>query len=468
MSQLLKKYALLAACAVLALCFITRPAHAQTLPDPGAAVAPGGTGEHLLFAYWSTANYTNTHVNIHSPLGKTASSFSDPKNVVYVRVRTTAPDRNVVVSFNICLLPGDTWTAALSMDGLMVMDEGGCDGDLQELSTANLGHQNLEMAPMMEEMVDLGEADSGYIEAWLNPGSTLQDDTGVQEPDGDLAPDDANPRNISGTASLVSPMSGFSSSYNATAFVGCRIVGTDGDLIDTDDTTADVTEANAIGCWVRDDNDNVDVPAATATTQPLLQRALEDQKKDWLTGRWTAIYDDNVMSHTKIVLTFPENHLNRADGSGPDPISIHVLDDMGGVALADFGLSLGMGVNTCMIGMMGDDMMGDDMMGDDMMMTMLSCNDEEIGEIDAMSGEFRIFNNTMAEDGKVKVPESPTAVVPAEPLSAIGLVFSYFEGTDGNQYDQVTDLQWIDVDDTVNVADTAANEQRANNNLNDL
>ena len=29
MSQLLKKYALLAACAVLALCFITRPAQAQ-------------------------------------------------------------------------------------------------------------------------------------------------------------------------------------------------------------------------------------------------------------------------------------------------------------------------------------------------------------------------------------------------------------------------------------------------------
>ena len=62
MSQLLKKYALLTACAVLALCFATRPAHAQE-------VARGGTGEHLLFAYWSTGNYTNTNVDVHSPLG---------------------------------------------------------------------------------------------------------------------------------------------------------------------------------------------------------------------------------------------------------------------------------------------------------------------------------------------------------------------------------------------------------------
>ena len=62
MSQLLKKYALLTACAVLALCFATRPAHAQMVAD-------GGTGEHLLFGYWSTANYMNTWVAIHSPVG---------------------------------------------------------------------------------------------------------------------------------------------------------------------------------------------------------------------------------------------------------------------------------------------------------------------------------------------------------------------------------------------------------------
>ena len=65
MSQLLKKFALLTACAVLALCFATRPAHAQEVTE----VADGGTGEHLLFGYWSTANYMNTWIAVHSPLG---------------------------------------------------------------------------------------------------------------------------------------------------------------------------------------------------------------------------------------------------------------------------------------------------------------------------------------------------------------------------------------------------------------
>ena len=159
MSQLLKKYALLAACAVLALCFITRPAQAQM-------VAPSGAGEHLLFAYWSTANYINTNVNIHSPLGVTAG-VGQPKNVVYVRIRSAAFDRNTVASFHICLMPGDSWTATLSMDGLMVMDEGGCDGDLVELGSGP-AHMNVP-TPMMGEMVDLGETDSGYLEAWLRP-----------------------------------------------------------------------------------------------------------------------------------------------------------------------------------------------------------------------------------------------------------------------------------------------------------
>ena len=36
--------------------------------------------------------------------------------------------------------------------------------------------------------------------------------------------------------------------------------------------------------------------------------------------------------------------------------------------------------------------------------------------------------------------------VPAESLGAIGLVFSYFEGTNGMKYDQVTPIQTIDVD----------------------
>ncbi|MCE2485352.1 MAG: hypothetical protein J4F42_07550, partial [Desulfurellaceae bacterium] len=102
MSQLLKKYALLTACAALALCFATRPAQAQTastLTERAPAIAPGGAGEHLLFAYWSTANYMNTNVNIHSPLGMRSSILEQTSNVVYVRVRSAAGDRNTVLSF---------------------------------------------------------------------------------------------------------------------------------------------------------------------------------------------------------------------------------------------------------------------------------------------------------------------------------------------------------------------------------
>ena len=76
--------------------------------------------------------------------------------------------------------------------------------------------------PAMGEMVSLGATDSGYIEAWLNPRNALMDDTSfVKAPDADFSPENAQPRAISGTAMLVSPMSGFSSSYNAVALNMC-------------------------------------------------------------------------------------------------------------------------------------------------------------------------------------------------------------------------------------------------------
>ena len=65
------------------------------------------------------------------------------------------------------------------------------------------------------------------------------------------------------------------------------------------------------------------------------------QTKDLLTGRWTAIDDENVMSHTKVVLTFPMNHLNYANGTS-DPVSLYVFDDMGNIVLSSIGLTLSM------------------------------------------------------------------------------------------------------------------------------
>ena len=90
MSQLLKKFALLTACAVLALCFATRPAHAQS-------VAANGTGEHLLFAYWSTADYMNTNVAIHSPVGVRVSG--ETMNVVKITIRDEMGDAAGTVQY---------------------------------------------------------------------------------------------------------------------------------------------------------------------------------------------------------------------------------------------------------------------------------------------------------------------------------------------------------------------------------
>ena len=265
MSQLLKKYALLAACAVLALCFAMRPAHAQM-------VDASGTGEHLFFGYWSTANYMNTQVNVHSPLGVRDSG--ETENVVHIRVRNMDTSDNTVVSFNVCLMPGDSWTAALSMDGLMVMDPGQCDDDVaQGTDTRTVTHV---ATPAKGDMVSLGEADSGYIEAWLRPAGGLVDDavpcpgnadgTAVASPceeddneviggpDADVMPDNATPRNISGIASLVSAMSGFSSSYNAAALTQCgnRADDNAATTLGTATTIADALAAgtdDGNGCW---------------------------------------------------------------------------------------------------------------------------------------------------------------------------------------------------------------------------
>ena len=462
MSQLLKKFALLTACAVLALCFTVRSGHAQM-------VEPGGVGEHLLFAYWSTANYTNTNVNIHSPLGVTGAVAPD-KNVVYVRIRSAAFDRNTLASFNICLNAGDSWTATLSMDGLEVMDPGGCDGDLRDLP---MGDANVNiMTPMMGEMVEIG-ADTGFIEAWLNPANALKDDT-VGAPDDDHNPEDGSARPISGTAMLVSPMSGFASSYDAVALSMCGNVkaDADGELLtgetaktiaqalaltrdpDTADTNADGTTANAKtingddgnGCWhVRTGFTAAsgDDPARNTSVDAMgdpINMALGDAgemgggDRDLLVGRWTAIDNDDVMSHTKLVLTFPWNLLVAGEATGtPDPVSIHIYDDKGKVANWASDLMLDMGVNTCMFGGMD-------------MMDMFSCNDTEVALNGATSGEFRIFNNHIQADGVGELPELSNQS-PDEALAAIGLIFSYFEGSDGMmEYDQVTPVKWIDVD----------------------
>ena len=531
MSQLLKKYALLAACAVLALCFATRPAHAQS-------VAMGGSGEHLLFAYWAADMYTNTNVNIHSPLGVRVSG--ETMNVVRVMIRNDMGES--VRDFKICLMPGDSWTATLSMGGLMVMNAGECDEDVYQ--TPPDRNNRPHPTPMMEEMASLGGATSGYLEAWLAPTSSLNDDTvacgfnnaagdgdvrgaascpnlatpnapgvGVGSVDTDTSQDHATPKYISGSAMLVSPMSGFSSSYNAVALMGCG----DPALALADATTVNeamigMTDAERVaddgdGCWTVDRNIVAGETVGMEDDGAPIQMALMNRNIDILTGRWTAIDNDEIMSHTKLVLTLPVNNLNyegkeadpatdtsTRDVSGTDPVSIFAFDDSGKIILENRELMLGMNVNMCKFSMDMDHDHGDEDMGMDedmMMMPMLSCNGMDVGELDGMAGEFRIFNGaaalvgddphttaTEADDRLTRDGTEPDdddlgiqvalnvatddddmpagGQVPGGAIAAIGLNFSYFMGTDGMQYDQATPLQWIDID--VPDADTDASD----------
>ena len=496
MSQLLKKYALLTACAVLALFFTMRPAHAQSVND-------GGTGEHLLFTYWSTANYMNTNLSIHSPLG--VRNTGEAMNVVRVKVRDTMGES--LADFKICLMPGESWTAAMAGGMLTVVDGGRCDDKAKQDDPSRTTTPTDTEALFSGMPISLG-ADSGYFEAWLAPTAGLKDDTvacSVEEVDleadsnrdctegvgfdVDTSPDDATPTLISGMAMLVSPMSGFSSSYNAVALTGCGRKAT----ASGDDTRIGMTDDDGNACWHVEYTDADDTEPNDTAGAPI-ERALMAQSNDLLTGRWLAINDDNIMSHTKLVLTWPVNNLNyeadealpedpdesTQDAEGTDALSIFAFNEMGDIALENRELMLDMNVNMCQFmpagSMMDDGMMDDGMMDDGMMddgMPMLSCNGEMVGELDGMAGEFRIFNNVAVDVRPRTQTGSPPAGImsdnflyddgtegdaddlgpisqfPDASIAAIGLNFSYFMGTDGVEYDQATPVQSIDIPYTI-------------------
>lgn len=527
MSQLLKKYALLTACAVLALCFATRPAHAQT-------VSNDARGDHLLFGYWSTADGTDTQVAVHTPLGVRDSG--EMGNVVRLLIRDTMGE--LLAHFKVCLTPGDSWTATFSMmegmSGLMVGDEGKCDANTQPPGATRVTPAPLD-TPMKGEMVSLGTAMSGYLEAIVAPNDGLLDGTtpceetaspttaaavcgasGVDATggnDADSNPDDTDPRDITGAAALVNAMSGFSSNYLPVALDGCV-------------ANAGVAEAytdDSDGCWTTG-------PAGTLVTDGTSIMNALAAGQDLLTGRWTAIDDDNVMSYTKLIVTLPVQHLNHTTKNvheetvdGTDPLSIYVFDEDGAIALKNHMVMLDMNVNMCKFarGMMHDDDMGmdDDMhdhgmddgdMHDDDMgmgggMPMLSCNGMDVGEINGTAGEFRLFNNnadivdaegmlsdynatltgtqtddgTEADDYSVD-DDSDTATAGVQPggqkaaegLGAIALNCSYFMGTNGLNYDMASMGQWIDLggDETTQTTptDTTINTQNGFDDQDDM
>ena len=136
------KHALVTAVAIVALLCMTWPAQALK-------VTTGGMGKHLLFAQWTTMNYRDTYIAIHSPLGIKAHTMNEPMNIVSVMIRDGGmPELTEkmygggevkraasLANLRICLTPGDTWTAVISAgdDGgsmLTVGDAGECDSSV--------------------------------------------------------------------------------------------------------------------------------------------------------------------------------------------------------------------------------------------------------------------------------------------------------------------------------------------------
>ena len=511
MSQLLKKYALLTACAVLALCFATRPAHAQSAD---IKLDPSGQGHHLIFSYWATGEGMDTLIAIHSPLG--IMSTGETMNVVQVKIENMMGQD--VGMFPICLKPGDSWTAVLSMSGadkssLTVKDPGGCDDKIAAGAQAGGTRVNPNpiTTPEMDAPVTIG-ASGGLVHAYTMPNETLMD---ADDTDSTTASenrtDDAHPRPIVGTAHLISSMNGFSSSYNAVAL-----------MVTDSDTTTDATaateeplaaneptddEARKGECGVMDLSPAGD--AATDLTADMPMGGCSDMQIETalgmryrLLGRWTALNDENVATMTTAVVTFPGttplmlmagvDAKDNAVGKSTDAVSLYLFDDMGMDTFISHKAMLNMAVNKCTIGsmmdmmgddMMGDDMMGDDMMGDDMMeMPEVACNGESLGHTDDYGGGgFQILNNkagnveeavgtyaAVAADGSGNVYSDGAEMDNADGfddaitpdmseaddattdgaggmLPAIGIVLSFFEGTDGKKYDQAVSLQASDM-----------------------
>ncbi len=472
-------------------------------------VNASGMDGHLIFPYWSTVKNANTHLAIESPLGVRPSLAKETKNVVRVMVKDTKG--MAVGDFRICLMGANTWTARIipSGDGslLEVVAPGSCDGDV--IQTTPQRERDVQPSTLNDKGMAMLDAMSGYIEAYVEPMGTLQDanvldDEGAGPPQ---ASDDGHARPIAGTAVLLNAMSGFASSYDATA-IGCRLTNAagDGDNGDTDEPT-DVDE----------DGDNVAdrfTPRMCSAEQ--VQMALHEENKDILNGRWQAVdIPAIVTSTTSVVLTFPGgNHLaykgvngvlaatdedteappTPAEGDdagmaeGTDPVTLVVFDEMGGIAERNHEVMLDKAVNMCSFmpasmvpeeddmmadedGMMRDDADEDMDMDEPMTGTTISCNGMMVAEgLDADVGSFRIVNNAapitlaredddtivvgdgMETEGITFAAQTPVAPrgAPANGtresrFAAVGLVMSYFMGGYGH-YDTLTELRSYNYD----------------------
>ncbi len=198
-----------------------------------------------------------------------------------------------------------------------------------------------------------------------------------------------------------------------------------------------------------------------------------------------------------MVLTFPQTSLRyegkNAEGAkvmGTDPVSVLVFDETGGLALDSRKVELAQDVNVCTFLPAGrETSMG--MEDEPSPLPSLSCNEKRVGALQGTSGTFRFFNNTAVEiddagtvtnEGaeatglSVKQPTAGDGSNAARPAGGqvpdakyrfpiIGLVFSYFRGTDTVEYDQVTPLQGDHHPVTADAAGTAEDARKDNSAL---
>ena len=353
--DLCKRMGMRLSLAVLGIVLLGAPAWAQT-----QEVNRMGLDGHLVFGYWNTQNYTDTHLSITSPLG--VRTGSEASNVVEIALK----DRmgTGLGSFRICLKPGDTWTATLTgmmegedtMSSLMVGNPGSCDDTLAAMP-ANRDNPPLATPGPDDDPIMLAAGD-GFLTAYVMPTDALEGDDGAV---------DAVARPISGMATLVSPMSGFASSYAALA-LKCR---------------AATDEATVAG------NETV-IPAKCTDDQ--INMALR-ANHDLMMGRWTAIDDENVSTRTTLIVTFPGTHSLAYEAhekdvrnsdiiSGIDPVSLYVFGEVGAPAWNFHEVMLGDAVNMCeFLPVDGG--------------SSLQCGDDMLSAaMPADSGSFRFVNNT--------------------------------------------------------------------------
>ena len=437
MKHLFGKHALVAVVAVLAVLCMTWPAQALKTHS-------GGVGNHLLFSYWTTADYKDTLVAIHSPLMVT-KDFGDSMNLVRVVVRDMMGDE--LSMFDICLTPGDSWTAGISsseMEGMSMLtvgSDGQCDGEIIQPGDNREGSP--DNTPKMGEPMYI-KGMGGFIEAyspWLvelerrrehqsdadppvitgnnSEKGRFMDTVGPEDEDGSMneVDLDTNPEGnmsqmITGVAFLVDTMMGYASAYNPVALT-CHNVDieanrtaanmvAEGDAQDDDpDAENDYLDDDPLRSCHRDfdlngaqgdagDNDGNLINAlltggvnvATGATQG---NRMNTERAN-LIGRW--ITAPEIAAETTVMVTLPgaaydDHPLEFAkDEDMFDPVSLLIFDEMG-MGPAPMSIMLDQAVNTCTF--MADGSGGTDIM----------CNGEMVANVSSDRGGFRIYNSQM-------------------------------------------------------------------------